>query len=268
MRYDSGHARHLCPAQKRMPVRVCELQKLETRCSPIDLWMWVPDLRTPPRSASGPDRRPFRVQRIAHEIGRCAVPTRSALVPQEIPPLKPTRNLRYLAWIRTLPCLVRGRTRGVKAAHTGPHGVGQKPPDTSAVPLCARHHRTGRDSYHKLGPRAFERHHGLDLRAIVAGLTERPFIRIEAGSFVGRYRDEDYVLGPIQTGCVSQFRGCWRSNEKTAFLRFGRSIPDFRFKTAFGFEKGCRQGSEPGRRTAPRLLQIDLSLIHLRHAMG
>ena len=35
------------------------------------------------------------------------------------------------------------------------------------MPLCPRYHRTGRDSYHKLGPRAFERQHGLDLRAIV-----------------------------------------------------------------------------------------------------
>lgn len=127
-------------------------------------------------------------------------PSRTALVLQEVPPLKPTRNLKYLAWIRTLPCLVCGRTRGVEAAHTGPHGVGQKSPDTSAVPLCARHHRTGCDSYHKLGPRVFERHHGLDLRAIVVRLTEKPSIRIESGSLVGWYRDEDFVLGPVHAG--------------------------------------------------------------------
>jgi hypothetical protein len=31
-------------------------------------------------------------------------------------------------------------------------GIIQKSSD-SAIPLCARHHRTGDDSYHKLGPR-------------------------------------------------------------------------------------------------------------------
>ena len=149
-------------------------------------------------------------------------PSRTALVLQEVPPLKPTRDLKYLAWIRTLPCLVCGRTGGIEAAHTGPHGIGQKSPDTSAVPLCAIHHRTGRDSYHKLGPRAFERHHGLDLRAIVARLNEKPSIRVEFGSFVGRYRDEDFMLGLLQVGlrpavqnmlsikqedCVSAIRG-------------------------------------------------------------
>jgi hypothetical protein len=120
--------------------------------------------------------------------------------------LKPTRNLKYLAWIRTQPCLVCGKTGGIEAAHTGPHGLGQKSLDTSAVPLCARHHRTGRDSYHKLGPRAFERQHGLNLRAIVARLNEKPSIRIERGSFVGRYRGEEFLLGLLQIGLRSAIR--------------------------------------------------------------
>jgi hypothetical protein len=120
--------------------------------------------------------------------------------------MKPTRSLKYLAWIRTQPCVVCGRIGGVEAAHTGPHGMAQKSPDTSAVPLCARHHRTGRDSYHKLGPRAFERQHGLDLRAIVARLNEKPSVRIEGGSFVGRYGDEEFLLGPLQIGLRSAVR--------------------------------------------------------------
>jgi hypothetical protein len=120
--------------------------------------------------------------------------------------LKPARNLKYLAWIRTRPCLVCGRIGGIEAAHTGPHGMGQKSPDTSAIPLCARHHRTGNDSYHKLGPRAFELHHGLDLRAIVRRLNEKPSIWIEEGSFVGKYRDEEFLLGPLQIGLRSAVR--------------------------------------------------------------
>jgi hypothetical protein len=117
--------------------------------------------------------------------------------------MKSIRNLLYLAWIRTLPCLICGRTTGIEAAHTGPHGVGQKSPDRSAIPLCVRHHRTGRDSYHKLGPRVFERRHNIDIRAVVARLNSRPSIHIESGSFVGRYLDEDYVLGPVQIGIRS-----------------------------------------------------------------
>lgn len=120
--------------------------------------------------------------------------------------MKPTRNVRYLTWIRTLPCLVCGRTAGIEAAHTGPHGIAQKSPDISAVPLCIRHHRTGRDSYHRLGSRAFERHYYLDLRLVVALLNSRPSIRIESGAFVGRYADEDYVLGPVEIGLPSAVR--------------------------------------------------------------
>ena len=73
---------------------------------------------------------------------------------------KPVRHPGYLQWIRTLPCSVCRTTRTVEAAHTGPHGLSQKSSDLSAIPLCARHHRTGMDSYHKLGPRKFsEVHH-------------------------------------------------------------------------------------------------------------
>ena len=63
----------------------------------------------------------------------------------------PVRNPRYLAWIRTLPCLICGARRSIEASHTGPHGLGQKSPDSSAIPLCTKHNRTGKDSYHKLG---------------------------------------------------------------------------------------------------------------------
>ena len=86
----------------------------------------------------------------------------------------PVRNWRYLSWIRMLPCLVCGARRGIEASHTGPHGLGQKSPDLSAIPLCARRHRTGKDSYHKLGPRKFAELHDLDIPAIVARLNRKP----------------------------------------------------------------------------------------------
>ena len=110
------------------------------------------------------------------------------------------RNPRYLAWIRTLPCLVCGARRGIEASHTGPHGLGQKSPDASAIPLCARHHRTGKDSYHKLGPRKFAELHALDVQAIVRKLNLKPTIRVEAGWFVAYLEDQRYVLGKTDAG--------------------------------------------------------------------
>jgi hypothetical protein len=120
--------------------------------------------------------------------------------------MKPVRNSAYLAWIRTLPCCVCRTTRWIEAAHTGPRGLGQKSSDTSAIPLCAKHHRTGNDSYHKLGPRRFAAVHGLDIAAIVARLSAKPSIRVESGAFVGRLRDEEYWLGATQDGLRKAIR--------------------------------------------------------------
>jgi hypothetical protein len=48
--------------------------------------------------------------------------------------MKPVRNPGYLRWIRTLPCSVCRTTRAVEAAHTSPHGLGQKSSDLSVIP--------------------------------------------------------------------------------------------------------------------------------------
>src|SRR5947208_7204919 len=111
---------------------------------------------------------------------------------------KPARNPRYLAWIRTHPCVVCGASRGIEASHTGLHGIGQKSPDSSAIPLCAKHHRTGNDSYHRLGPRKFSKTHNLDIPAIVRRLNLKPKIRIEAGCFVIYLEKQKYVLGQTE----------------------------------------------------------------------
>ena len=128
--------------------------------------------------------------------------------------MKPARDQRYLAWIRSLPCVVCGITRGIEAAHTGPHGLGQKSPDTSAIPLCVKHHRTGKDSYHRLGPRTFSDVHNLDIAGIVRRLGLKPLVGIEAGSFVGYLEDEQYVLGDVSHGVAPAIRAirelCWR----------------------------------------------------------
>lgn len=120
--------------------------------------------------------------------------------------MKPTRNLRYLAWIRTQPCVVCGSRWGIEASHTGPHGLGQKSSDLSAIPLCHKHHRTGRDSYHKLGARRFAEVHNLDIPEIVRRLNAKPVIRIESGAFVGYLNDQQFVLGFVQDGVAPAVR--------------------------------------------------------------
>ena len=114
--------------------------------------------------------------------------------------MKPVRNPGYLRRIRSLPCAVCRTTYAVEAAHTGPHGLGQKSSDLSAIPLCGKHHRTADDSYHRLGPRRFAEAHDLDIRAIVARLSEKPLIRVESGAFVGRFGEQEYQLGSTEAG--------------------------------------------------------------------
>jgi hypothetical protein len=114
--------------------------------------------------------------------------------------VKPVRHPGYLDWIRTLPCAVCRTIRAVEAAHTGPHGMSQKSSDLSAIPLCATHHRTAQDSYHKLGPRKFSEVHRLNIPGIVARLSAKPCIRVESGSFVGRFGEEEYELGSTEAG--------------------------------------------------------------------
>ena len=94
----------------------------------------------------------------------------------------------------------------IEASHTGPHGLGQKSSDYSAIPLCANHHRTGKDSYHKLGPRRFSEVHNLDIRAIVFRLNMKPQVRLEAGWFVAHLEGERYVLGKISNGLPPAIR--------------------------------------------------------------
>ena len=120
--------------------------------------------------------------------------------------MEPSRNPGYLQWIRTLPCSVCRTMRAVEAAHTGPHGLSQKSSDLSAIPLCGKHHRTGDDSYHKLGPRKFAEAHQLNFRAIAARLSAKPVIRVESGSFVGRLGDRKYELGSTEAGVARAIR--------------------------------------------------------------
>lgn len=101
---------------------------------------------------------------------------------------------KYKAWIRSLACAVcaipRGRiwsgpfgnpvktpftleqTTRTEAAHVGPRGLGQKCSDRQTLPLCAQHHRTGKDSHHTL-QKHFWSHHNLDRDALIAELNTK-----------------------------------------------------------------------------------------------
>lgn len=78
------------------------------------------------------------------------------------------RNPSHLRWVRGFECLVCHKTRqarisGMEAAHvrTGTDGgMGRKPSDRWAVPLCSVHHA----EQHRIGESAFEARYGLNLR--------------------------------------------------------------------------------------------------------
>ena len=150
--------------------------------------------------------------------------------------MKPQRNPRYLAFIRTQPCCVCGSTRGIEASHTGPHGLGQKSPDSSAIPLCAKHHRTGADSYHRLGPRKFSEKHNLNVPAIVRRLNLKPMIRVEAGFFVAYLDDQRYVGSDPLAALPNLLPSPMRSRSRlisaaTRPIGRGKCVEDFFYRT-------------------------------------
>jgi hypothetical protein len=86
---------------------------------------------------------------------------------------KPLRSPRYLAWIRSLPCVACGKwsadSRRTEAAHTGPHGLSQKASDLTCIPLCALCHREGPNAIHR-GLAAWCEHWRVDIEATVLWL--------------------------------------------------------------------------------------------------
>lgn len=107
---------------------------------------------------------------------------------------KPARDKDYLGWIAALPCLIcwlvewlaiwRGemylsdltlrdvfvprQTTNSEAAHTGPHGMSVKAPDSDAIPLCRHHHQEAKDAQGK--SRNWFAEHDLDRDAVLTDL--------------------------------------------------------------------------------------------------
>lgn len=65
-----------------------------------------------------------------------------------------------MAFVASLPCAVCG-SRPVEVAHVGVRGLMQRSSDLETIPLCANHHRTGKEAQHVLG-KYFWAHHGID----------------------------------------------------------------------------------------------------------
>ena len=91
----------------------------------------------------------------------------------------------HLAWVRGHVCAVQGRgqnghmcvTRVVSAhTRTGTDGAaGIKPGDNWVIPLCAYSHSV----QHAWGEATFEKHFGIDMKAIAAQLWQRSPHRIK-----------------------------------------------------------------------------------------
>ena len=83
---------------------------------------------------------------------------------------RPRFNSAYRAFIRSQPCCVCETLYSVECSHTGPRGLGTKASDLDGIPLCRRHHRTGKLSYHTLGRRRFESFHSISIPQMIQKL--------------------------------------------------------------------------------------------------
>lgn len=121
-------------------------------------------------------------------------------------------NRKYLAFIRSMPSAVSSSRRNIEACHTGPHGLGQKSSDFSAIPLTAQEHRLGPNSYHKLGARKFAELHSLDIPALVAKLNTIGLRGLKLHSFGKREPSPGFT----RFHCSCGFRTVWYRREPDA----------------------------------------------------
>lgn len=100
---------------------------------------------------------------------------------------KGLKDKNYLGFIAELPCVVcilpwrmeksalcysNVQSSKSEVAHVGQRGLSQKCSDRETIPLCAEHHRTGKDAHHVLGKK-FWQHHGISAELLIAELNKR-----------------------------------------------------------------------------------------------
>ncbi len=116
-----------------------------------------------PRTVFGPSARCPTCQAIYRTNRRAdrasfPKPSRAARIRQS------KKCPEHLAWIRTLPCTIRGCLRPSEAAHVRQNtggGMGIKPGDEWVAPLCRAHHH----EQHQIGHQAFDAKYSICLRS-------------------------------------------------------------------------------------------------------
>lgn len=125
-------------------------------------------------------------------------PLRRTAIKRRAPRKRAGEDLKYQAFIRSLPCFIcywplyvagiiyecidagmvfhvmdpSTQKSMTEFAHLGERGLGQKCLDSEGGPLCAEHHREGPESSHgPLGKNFFE-YHGVDKEALFRSLNE------------------------------------------------------------------------------------------------
>jgi len=145
----------------------------------------------------------------------------------------PARSPEHLAFVRTLPCLVCGRTPSDAAHFPGLRGMSQKRSDLETGPLCRIHHA----EQHRIGWPRFIQTYELDVKAILAELREKPVLVVWSGistlgfihprdprfsgsafydtaypRFIALYREQEFILRPVDEGLKASldlaFRVC------------------------------------------------------------
>jgi hypothetical protein len=88
------------------------------------------------------------------------------------------RDFAYLSWITSQQCIVCESQHSLQlsrtyAHHAGPRAFGRKADDSTAIPLCWRHHDRGSSlSIHTLG-KTFWTAYKLERGAVILELQER-----------------------------------------------------------------------------------------------
>ena len=80
-----------------------------------------------------------------------------------------TRSPEYLDWLRDQPCAIggtcAGRTQACHVRRGTDGGMGLKPSDQYALPMCGAHH----GEQHMAGEQTFADRHGVNLLGLAAG---------------------------------------------------------------------------------------------------
>lgn len=129
--------------------------------------------------------------------------------------MKPVRDPKHLAFIRSLPCVVCFRTRGIEAAHVGRRGMAQKCSDRETIPLCSIHHK----EQHRIGLRQFQRSYDLDIETIVETLQQKPRLIVKPVPLKwpwGEIIPEPHWFAVYRGECFRLFPTCNGLNESIA----------------------------------------------------